>query len=182
MNFRFVNEEKTLEFEVEPGMRDEQETKFLAEGEPHVDGEPGDLVLKIRTVPHSLFERKGDDLYTNVTITLLDALNGFKMEIKQLDGRKLLIDREKITWPGAKIKKKGEGMPNYENNNVRGNLFVTFDVEFPSTQFSEEEKQSKIFVFVLLIYNLRRTLAIRSGKISIIMKVYSSEKMINRLF
>ena len=149
-HFRFVNEEKTLEFEVEPGMKDGQETKFLAEGEPHVDGEPGDLVLKIRTVPHSVFERKHDDLYTNVTITLLDASNGFKMDIKQLDGRKLLIEREKITWPGAKIKKKGEGMPNYENNNVRGNLYITFDVEFPKTQFSEEEKQSTLLIFNLI--------------------------------
>lgn len=141
--FRFVNEEKTLEFEVEPGMRDGQETKFFAEGEPHVDGEPGDLILKIRTLPHPVFERKGDDLYTNVTISLLDALNGFKMYIKQLDGRKLLVEREKITSHGAKIKKKGEGMPNYENNNARGNLYITFDVEYPKTQLSEEDKLSK---------------------------------------
>ena len=142
-----MNEEKTLEFEVEPGMRDEHETKFFAEGEPHVDGEPGDLVLKIRTLPHSVFERRGDDLYTNVTITLLDALNGFKMNIHQLDGRKLSVEREKITWPGAKIKKKGEGMPNYENNNIRGNLYITFDVEFPKTQLSEDQKESTFFVF-----------------------------------
>lgn len=141
-NVRFVNEEKILEFEIEPGMRDGQEVKFVAEGEPHMDGEPGDLILKIRSLPHAIFERKGDDLYTNVTISLQDALVGFKMEIEQLDGRKLTIEREKITWPGAKIKKKGEGMPNYENNNIRGSLYITFDVDFPKVQLSEEDKQS----------------------------------------
>lgn len=124
-------------------MRDGQEVKFVAEGEPHMDGEPGDLILKIRSLPHAIFERKGDDLYTNVTISLQDALVGFKMEIEQLDGRKLTIEREKITWPGAKIKKKGEGMPNYENNNIRGSLYITFDVDFPKVQLSEEDKQSK---------------------------------------
>lgn len=124
-------------------MRDGQQTKFVAEGEPHVDGEPGDLILKIRTIPHPVFERKGDDLYTNVTISLQDALVGFSMHIEQLDGRKLLIEREKITWPGAKIKKKDEGMPNYENNNVRGSLYITFDVSFPKTQFSDADKESK---------------------------------------
>lgn len=143
LSHRFVNEEKTLEFEVEPGMTDGQETKFVSEGEPHVDGEPGDLILKIKTLPHPVFERKGDDLYTNVTITLQDALVGFTMHIDQLDGRKLTVEREKITWPGAKIKKKGEGMPNYENNNVRGSLYITFDVDFPKTQLSEEDKASK---------------------------------------
>lgn len=35
---------------------------------------------------HRRFERKGDDLYTNVTISLKDALVGFEMNIQHLDG------------------------------------------------------------------------------------------------
>lgn len=65
-----VNEERLLEVEVEVGMTDGQETTFFAEGEPHLDGEPGDLKLRIRTMPHPVFERRGDDLYTNITISL----------------------------------------------------------------------------------------------------------------
>lgn len=65
-----------LEVEIEQGMQDGMESKFVAEGEPHIDGEPGDLVLKIRTEPHPRFERREDDLYTNVTISLVDALSG----------------------------------------------------------------------------------------------------------
>ena len=38
-------------------------------------------------------------------------------------------------------------MPNYENNNVKGTLFVTFDVEFPKGELTPEEKESK-FCFV----------------------------------
>ena len=33
-----------------------------------------------------MFERRGDDLYTNVTISLRDALVGFELSIKHLDG------------------------------------------------------------------------------------------------
>ena len=40
---------------------------------------------------HDSFKRKGDDLYTNVTITLLDALNGFEMDIPHLDGHKVKL-------------------------------------------------------------------------------------------
>lgn len=69
-NVKLVNEERLLEIEIEPGMSDGQETRFIAEGEPHMDGEPGDLIIKVQTQPHERFERKGDDLYTNVTITL----------------------------------------------------------------------------------------------------------------
>lgn len=140
-NVKLVNEERTIEIEIEQGMQDGQESKFFGEGEPHIDGEPGDLILKIRTAPHQRFERRGDDLYTNVTISLQDALVGFTMEIDHLDGHKVSITREKITWPGARIRKNGEGMPNNENNNLRGTLYISFDVEFPKTQLSDTEKE-----------------------------------------
>ncbi|XP_056632006.1 dnaJ homolog shv [Diorhabda sublineata] len=141
-NVKLVNEEKLLEMEVEPGMVDGQETKFVAEGEPHLDGEPGDLILKIKTQPHQMFERREDDLYTNVTISLQDALTGFTMEITHLDGHKVSVVRDKITWPGARIRKKGEGMPNYENNNLHGTLYITFDVEFPKQELTAEDKEA----------------------------------------
>lgn len=140
-NVKFVTEERHLEFEVEPGMMDGMEHKFVSEGEPHMDGEPGDLVLRIRTYPNAKFERRGDDLYTNVTISLMDALVGFDMDVVHLDGHKVHVSREKVTWPGARIRKKGEGMPNYENNNLFGLLYVTFDIEFPKGEINEDQKK-----------------------------------------
>lgn len=38
-----------------------------------------------------MFERRGDDLYTNVTITLAEALVGFEMHIPHLDGHKASV-------------------------------------------------------------------------------------------
>ena len=38
---------------------------------------------------HERFERKGDDLYTNLTISLRDALVGFETDIVHLDGHKV---------------------------------------------------------------------------------------------
>lgn len=68
------------------------------------------------------------------------------MDIPHLDGHKVPVSREKITWPGARILKKGEGMPNYENNNLHGNLYITFDIDFPKRLLEESEKQG-IFNF-----------------------------------
>jgi len=52
-----------------------------------------------------------------------------------------ILTRDKITWPGARIRKKGEGMPNYENSNLFGTLYVTFDVAFPKGELTPEEKE-----------------------------------------
>ena len=60
------------------------------------------------------------------------------------------IVREKITWPGARIKKNDEGMPNYENNNVKGDLYITFDVEFPRVGLEENEKEGGLHLAVLI--------------------------------
>ncbi|KAK3864292.1 hypothetical protein Pcinc_019283 [Petrolisthes cinctipes] len=143
-NVRLVNEERTLEFEIEPGMVDAQEHKFVGEGEPHIDGDPGDLIIRIRTQPHPRFERRGDDLYTNVTLSLQEALLGFELDITHLDSHMVHVVREKPTWPGARIRKKGEGMPNYENNNLFGTLYITFDVEFPKVEFTPEEREELV--------------------------------------
>lgn len=49
-----------------------------------------------------------------------------------------------MTWPGAVIQKAGEGMPNYEDNTRKGNLFITVDVEFPRGTFSNEDREGRV--------------------------------------
>jgi DnaJ family protein B protein 11 len=141
-NMELTTQEKVLEVEVEPGMKEGAEQKFHGEGEPHIDGDPGDLKVRIRTMPHPVFERRGDDLYTNATISLADALTGFTISLDHLDGHSVKITREKVTWPGAKVRKAGEGMPNYDNNHIKGALYVTFDVDFPKGELNPGDKEA----------------------------------------
>lgn len=51
------------------------------------------------------------------------------------------IHRDKVTWPGARVQKAGEGMPNYDNNMIKGSMYITFDVEFPKGSFSESDRE-----------------------------------------
>ena len=52
------------------------------EGEPMIDGEAGDLKFIITAAPHKSFQRSGDDLQYNATITLMQALVGFSKEVQ----------------------------------------------------------------------------------------------------
>ena len=54
------------------------------------------------------------------------------------------LHRDKVIWPGAKIQKPGEGMPNYEDNTRKGNLYITVDVDFPRGIFSSEDKEGEL--------------------------------------
>lgn len=70
------------------------------------------------------------------------------------------ISRETSTWPGARIRKKNEGMPNYDNNNQFGILYITFDVDFPREQFSVEDKEGKRWLGVHMVDVLVNTLSL----------------------
>lgn len=59
----------------------------------------GDLYVRVMIEPHKTFTRRGADLYYEKKISLLEALTGFTMEIKQLDGTILKV----ATAPGEVI-------------------------------------------------------------------------------
>jgi DnaJ family protein B protein 11 len=72
-------------------MTNGQEISFFEEGEPIVDGEPGDLKFLIRQAYDAKWERRGNDLIMNQTISLVEALVGFRRELEHLDGHKFTI-------------------------------------------------------------------------------------------
>ena len=75
------------------------------------------------------------------------------------------IVRDKITVPDARIRKKYEGMPNYENNNAKGTLFITFDVEFPKGELTAEEKEGRLMDEYILLAQASRLF---SGSLSLL--------------
>ncbi|XP_051149249.1 dnaJ protein ERDJ3B-like [Andrographis paniculata] len=132
--------------DIEKGMHDGQEVVIYEKGEPKIDGEAGDLKLKfrIRTAPHNHFRKEGNDLHTTVTITLVQALVCFEKSIKHLDEHPVDISSKGIIVPKQVRKFKGEGMALHYSNK-KGDLYVTFEVLFPTSLTNDQKKRSKKF-------------------------------------
>ncbi|KAM7276712.1 hypothetical protein ACFE04_018578 [Oxalis oulophora] len=141
-NVKFEREGYFVTVDIEKGMEDGQEVVFYEDGEPIIDGEPGDLKFRIRTASHDSFRREGKDLHATVTITLVQALVGFEKTIKHLDDHLVEIGTKTITKPKEVKKFKGEGMPLHYSNKM-GDLYVTFEVLFPSSLTEEQKKKIK---------------------------------------
>ncbi|KAF5745906.1 DnaJ subfamily B member 11 [Tripterygium wilfordii] len=137
-NVKYVREGYFVTVDIEKGMQDGQEVVFYDDGEPIIDGEPGDLRFRVWTAPHDTFRREGNDLHTTVTITLVQALVGFEKTTKHLDEHLVDIGTKGITKPKEVRKFKAEGMPLHFSNK-KGDLYVTFEVLFP-TSLTEEQK------------------------------------------
>lgn len=132
-----VKEKKTLDVTVPRGARPGQVIIFPSEGDQQPGQLPGDINVVFQTKDHAYFQRRGHHLYYNQKISLLEALTGFSFYITQLDGRELKIESKSVIKPGDVMCIPEEGFPHSFGNGrgiETGNLYVTFDVEFPTTQ------------------------------------------------
>merc|ERR1712093_446525 len=82
---------ETLEVHVQKGAPDGHKVTFHNKADEIPDGDAGDVIFTLKEKPHDVFKRHGADLYIERTISLLEALCGFEMEVKKLDGRTLKI-------------------------------------------------------------------------------------------
>ncbi|KAI3887663.1 hypothetical protein MKX03_036888 [Papaver bracteatum] len=137
-NVKYEREGYFVTVDIEKGMEDGHELVFYEDGEPIIDGEAGDLKFRIKTAPHDRFRREGNNLHTTVTITLVQALAGFEKTVKHLDDHLVDISSKGVTKPKEVKKFKGEGMPVHFSTK-KGDLFVTFEVIFP-TSLTEDQK------------------------------------------
>ncbi|KAF8965353.1 DnaJ- protein scj1, partial [Entomortierella lignicola] len=85
---------------------------FGREADEFPDVVPGDLIFDVLTRPHATFERRQNNLYTYATITLEQALLGFELEVKHLDGKAIKLTRgQEVTPFGFVQTLQGRGMP-----------------------------------------------------------------------
>ncbi|KNA18035.1 hypothetical protein SOVF_074500 [Spinacia oleracea] len=132
---KVVQEKKVLEVVVEKGMQHGQKITFPGEADEAPDTVTGDIVFVLQQKEHPKFKRKGEDLFHEHTLSLTEALCGFRFVLTHLDGRQLLIK----SHPGEVIKPDqfkaidDEGMPIYQRPFMKGKMYIHFTVEFPDT-------------------------------------------------
>merc|ERR1712008_139068 len=89
---------------------------------------------------HSDFVRVGKrgDLYTNVSITLEEALLGFDLKVNAIDDELIEIAMDKLPH-SREYKLKNKGLPRFEGT-TRGHLYVSFDVLLPVLNDRERQE------------------------------------------
>src|SRR5439155_8846120 len=89
----------------------------------------GDLYSGVVITPHDFFDRRGDDLYTKIPITVSEATLGAKIEVPTMDGRSL-VRIPPGTNSGKTLRLKEKGVPSARNG-ARGDQYVEIQVVVP---------------------------------------------------
>ena len=102
--------------------------------------EPGDLFILTNVGKHKFLERKGDNIYISVPITVPEAALGTKIEVPTVEGKAQL----KITAgteSGQKLRLRERGFPSLRNPSLRGDQFIEVKITLPKV-ISEETKEA----------------------------------------
>ena len=136
----FSIDSRRIEVKIPAGVRTGSKVRVAGEGYPGAAGaSSGDLFLVVRVLPHQSFERKGDDLQTEVGVDLYTAVLGGEITVPTMTG-KATLSIPAGTQPGQVFRLRGQGMPSLRDPSQRGNLMVKAQVRLPK-QLSDQERQ-----------------------------------------
>jgi len=126
-----VRRAETLEVRIPAGVQTGSRVRVPGRGNTGpLGGPPGDLYIVTKVLPHPFFERRGDDIYTVVPITVTEAALGAKIEVPTVDGRSVLRIPPG-TNSGQKFRWREKGVPLARNPSRRGDQYVEVQVVVP---------------------------------------------------
>jgi molecular chaperone DnaJ len=128
-----------INVKIPPGVDNGSKVRVAGMGESGERGGPsGDVYIVTKVRPHAYFERKGDNLYSDASVTIKEAALGEKIEIPTVDGMvSLTVPQGAQT--GQQLKLKGKGVPHLGGGGT-GDHYVTIKVTTPAV-LSERGKE-----------------------------------------
>jgi DnaJ-class molecular chaperone len=127
---------KRIDVRIPPGTRDGQILRLRGQGDapPQGRGQAGDALVEIRIEPHPDFRRDGDDIHSDLNVSLTEAVLGAKVTAPTVDGPVV------VTIPpgsgGAKpLRLRGRGAP--DGKGRRGDHYVSLRIVLPEESDAE---------------------------------------------
>ena len=126
-----IKQREKIKITIPAGVDSNQILKIKGKGDAGKrGGKSGDLYLRILVKKHPFFERKGDDLYLQTSISFSQAVLGDEVEIPTLSGKKILLRIPNSTESGKVFRISKKGIPHFAGFG-RGSLYVKLIVEIP---------------------------------------------------
>jgi curved DNA-binding protein len=134
--------DRRFDVRIPKGARSGTKLRLKGAGPPGPRGQASDVYLVVKVSPDPRFDRKGDQLYTDISIDLYTAVLGGEVTIPTLSGD-VVLNIPPGTQPGQTFRLKGRGMPDLNQKNRYGDLFAKVQVELPKKLTSKQRELFK---------------------------------------
>jgi molecular chaperone DnaJ len=132
--------DREVKIEIVKGIDDGQLIKIKGMGEAGERGTAtGDLYVRVRVKPDSVFERHGADLVVSQELKLIDVLIGKTIEVPVIAGGKKTVEVPAGFNLKENLRMTGEGMPHI-GSSARGDLYVSFVIKAPKKPSSKAKE------------------------------------------
>ncbi len=132
---------RTVDVRIPAGVVTGSRVRVSGEGEPGIGGaESGHLYLRVRLVPHPVFELKGRDLHVRVQVPVTTAVLGGEADVQTLSGKPARLRIPPLTQSGQVFRLKGYGMPAVGKPDEKGDLYARVEIQLP-TELSTDERE-----------------------------------------
>jgi DnaJ-class molecular chaperone len=129
---------RRIEVTIPAGVPDGTRIRAAGRGGSGANGGPaGDLFLKVFLRPHATFERRADDLHTDVAVAVSDAALGSEVRVPSMKGKTLALRIPAGTQSGKVFRLAGQGMP--RRSGGYGDLHVRVELVLPEP-ITEEQR------------------------------------------
>jgi curved DNA-binding protein len=136
---------RQLEVRIPPGVRTGTRVRVAGQGESGRAGGPrGDVYLVVQVLPHSLFEREGDDLRLRTSVAMTTMLLGGEVAIPTLDGQ-VMLRIPSGTADGKTFRLRGKGMPHQGRSDQHGDLLAEVHAAIPQRLSAEQRRLMEQF-------------------------------------
>lgn len=129
--------DSVINIKIPAGVSDGMQLSIKGKGNAIGGGESGDLLVLIEEEKHKVFERDGNNLYTEFNISFPQAVLGDNVEIPLLSG-KAKVKIAPGTQSSTLLRLNGKGLPDLRGYS-RGDLIVNVNVVVPK-KITKEEK------------------------------------------
>lgn len=120
-----------LEVKIPAGVTEGSKIRLVGKGGYGPTGHRGNLYLIVHMLPNSTYERKGDDLYRDVSVPFATASLGGEIQVPTLKG-KVTMKIPPGTQGGQTFRLGGLGMPRL-NKQTPGDLYARLRITVPKT-------------------------------------------------
>jgi len=126
-----TTQRERLNVRIPPGVDTGSRVRIAGKGAPgHDGGPPGDLYIVIHVKPHPLLERRGNDLYFDVPISVGEATLGATITVPTPDGN-VRVKVPPGSQSGKLLRIRGHGVPALKGGK-RGDLYIRLMIQVPA--------------------------------------------------
>ena len=129
---------RRIEVSIPAGIRSGTRVRVRGKGAPGLRGAgPGDLFLNVTVRDDPRFERRGDDLHTELDVPVTAAALGGEVRVPTLKGRTLALTIPAGTRSGRTFRLAGQGMPRRAEGGF-GDLHARVRLQLPDSLSGEQ--------------------------------------------